>query len=112
MDGQRQNRDGYTRDRLQVPGRVVERPDLDQRLVEVRKRAAEQNGVAVGLRTRDRGGPQRAAAAAHVLDHDRAEQRLHLLRPWTPDQVVCAAGRKRNHELDRSLGIALRARDR
>src|SRR5207248_1324896 len=82
--------------------RIVQRPVLEDRLGDVGRGAAEQDGVAVGARTRDRSGAQRRAAAALVLDHDGAEQRLDLLRPRPADGVEPAARRKRNHQPDLS----------
>jgi hypothetical protein len=67
--------------------------------------AAEQDGVAVGLRARDLAGGDGAAAAALVLDIDGAEQRLHSLGPLPRDDVVHPAGRERHHQLDRPLRI-------
>src|SRR6266540_1578634 len=53
----------------------------------------------------------RTAAAADVLDHDRAEQRFDPLRPRTADGVVRPARRERNHQSYRPRWIALRPCD-
>jgi hypothetical protein len=68
MDCKRQSSDRQARNRIQVLHRIIERPALEQRLVDVGKGAAEQNGVAVRAGAGDRGGTQRAAGAADVFD--------------------------------------------
>jgi len=98
-------------DRIEVLDRIVERPVLEQRLVDVRQRAAEQQRVAVGLRAGDRGGAHRGAGAADVLDHHGAEQRLDPVRPRPAEPVIGAARRERYDEADRTLRIALRRRE-
>ena len=95
-------------DRIEIFHRIVERLRLEQRLVDVRLRAAEEQRVAVGLRARDRRGADRRPAAADVLDDDRAEQRLHLLGPRPADRVERAARRERNDQPDRARRIGLR----
>src|SRR5262249_4434251 len=86
------------RNRIQVLNRIIERPALEQRLVDVREGAAEQNGVAVRTGTGDRGGTQRTTAAADVFDDHRAEQRFDLFHPWPREGVERATRRKWNHE--------------
>src|SRR6516165_608749 len=78
---------------------------LEDGLSDVGARTAEQNGVAVRPRPRDRSSAERASAAALVLDHDRAEERLYPLRPWPANRVVTAARRKRHHQSDGTVGI-------
>src|SRR5215813_8682975 len=114
MDCERQSNDRQARNRIQVLNRIIERPALEQRLVDVRKGAAEQNGVAVGAGVGDRGSTQRTTAAANVFDEHRAEQRFDLLHPWSGEGVERATGRKWNPEPDRSRRIgfcACNARD-
>jgi len=62
------------RDRLEIPHRIERRPARRNRREHQRTAAAEQKGVAVGRRPRDRGGAQRTAGAADVLDHHGAER--------------------------------------
>ena len=109
MDCERQSNDRQARNRIQVLNRIMERPALEQRLVDVREGAAEQNGVTVRTGAGDRGGTQRTAAAADVFDGHRAEQRFDLLHPWPGEGVECATRRKWNHEPDRSRRIGFRA---
>ena len=101
MDRKRQSNDRQARNRIQVLNRIIERPALEQRLVDVREGAAEQNGVTVRTGAGDHGGTQRTAAAADVFDDHRAEQRFDLLHPWPRERVERSARRKWNHEPDR-----------
>src|SRR5262249_34348094 len=82
---------------------------LEQRLVDGRQRAAEQNSVTVRACAGYRGGTQRAAAAADVLDNYGAEQRFHLFHPWACESIEGAAWRKRNHQPNRPRWIGFRA---
>src|SRR5215470_14475319 len=111
MDRKRQSNDRQARNRIQVLNRIIERPALEQRLVDVREGAAEQNGVTVRTGAGDRGGTQRTAAAADVFDDHRAEQWFDLLHPWTCEGVERATRRKWNHEPDRPRRIGVRACD-
>src|SRR5262249_48279432 len=99
------------RNRIEILDRIVERPALEQGLVDVRLCPAEQDGVAVRRSAYDRSGAERSAAPADILDHYRAKERLELCRQRTPDRVKGAAGRKRNDQPDRPRRIALRPRD-
>src|SRR5262245_7134775 len=110
MDCERQSNDRQARNRIQVLNRIIEWPALEERLVDVREGAAEQNGVAVRAGAGDRGGTQRTAAAADVFNDHRAEQRFDLLYPWPGEGVECATGRKWNHEPDRPRRVSLRPR--
>src|SRR6266540_6519113 len=107
MDRKRQSNDRQARNRIQVLNRIIERPALEQRLVDVREGAAEQNGVTVRTGAGDRGGTQRTAAAADVFDDYRSEQRFDLLHPWPGKEVERATRRKWNHEPDRPRRIGL-----
>src|SRR5262245_4606183 len=111
MDRKRQSNDRQARNRIQVLKWIIERPALEQRLVDVREGAAEQNGVPVWTGAGDRGGTQRTAAAADVFDDHRAEQRFDLFHPWPGEGVERATRRKWNHEPDRPRWIGLRPRD-
>src|SRR5262249_786752 len=104
----RQSNDRQARNWIQVLNRIIEWPALEQRLVDVREGAAEQNGVAVRAGAGDRGGTQGTAAAADVFNDHGAEQRFHLLHPWSGERVECATRRKWNHEADRSRRIGFR----
>src|SRR5438552_12159485 len=84
---------GHARNRIQVLDRVIQRPALEQGLVDVRLRAAEQDRVAIRPGACDGGGTERRAAATDVFNHHRAEQRLDLIRPWTTDGVERTTGR-------------------
>ena len=106
MNGERESRNHHIGNRLELLERIVERTALEDRLGDVGARSAQQDGVAVGTGAGDRGGAERTAAAALVLDHDGAEQRLDLLRPRAADGIEPAARRKRNHQPDRTIGIA------
>jgi hypothetical protein len=77
----------------------------------VRLRPAEQDGVAVRRCAHDGNGTERGTAAANVLDHDRAEMGLQLVRQWAADEVVGTARWKGNDQPDRSRRIILRPRD-
>src|SRR5262249_37764034 len=109
MDCERQSNDRQARNGIQVLNRIIERPALEQRLVDVREGAAEQNGVAVPAGAAYRGGTQGNAAAADVFNDRRAEQGFDLLHPWPGEGVECATRRKWNHEPDRSRRIGFRA---
>jgi hypothetical protein len=56
------------RDRRKILDRIIGRLRHGDRVEHVGSGTAKQQRVAVGLRTRDRGGPDRAAGAALVLD--------------------------------------------
>src|SRR6516165_4602846 len=101
MDRERENYHSQACNRIEILERIVERPTLEQRLVDGRQRAAEQNGVTVRVRAGYGGGPQRATAAADVLDNHGAEQRFHLFHPWACEGIERTAGRKRNYQPDR-----------
>jgi len=100
----------HARNRIEILDRIVERPALEQSLVDVRLRPAEQDGVAIRRSADDRSGAERSAAPADILDHHRAKERLELVRQRTADEVVGAAGRERNDQPDRARRIALRPR--
>src|SRR6516165_3687430 len=108
MDCKRQSNDRQARNRIQVLNRIIERPALEQRLIDVWEGAAEQNGVTVRTGAGDRGRTQRTSAA-DVFDDHRAEQRFDLLHPWPGEGVEPATRRKWNHEPDRSRRIGFGA---
>ena len=113
MHRERERRDGNVGDRLEVLDRIVERPRFQNRLGDVGARSAKQKCVAVGTGMRDGGGAERTSAAALIFHDDSAEQRLDPLGPRAPDGVESAAGRERNDQTDRPLGIVrCRARSR
>lgn len=97
--------DAQDRDRREVLDRIVERMIGRDRIDHVRAGTALQQGVAVGRRVRDHGSAERAAGAADVLDHDGADERLHLLRPGPADGVVDAAGGEGNDQPDGAFRI-------
>src|SRR5207245_11243137 len=66
----------HARNRIEILDRIVERPALEQGLVEVRLRPAEQDGVAVRRSAYDCSGTERSAAPTDILDHHRAEERF------------------------------------
>src|SRR5262249_34060185 len=109
MDRKRQSNDRQARNRIQVLNRIIERPALEQRLVDVREGAPEQNGVTVRTGASAGGGTERPAAAADVVDDRRAEQRFALSHPWPGEGVDRAARRKGAREPDRPRRIGLRA---
>ncbi len=109
MHRHRKGGDGDAGDRLEVFERVELRPVLEQRLGDMRRRAAKQQRVAVGPRARGLRRAEGAATPPDILDHQRAEPSFHLLRPRAADRVVCSARRKRDHEPYRSRRIVLRA---
>src|SRR5215468_8472375 len=108
IDCDGESEESHARNRVQVLDWIVQWPALEQGLVDMRNRAAQQKGVAIGAGARDRSGAQRTAGAAYVLDGNRAEQRFHLVRPWAGDKVVSTARRKRNDEPDWPRRIGLR----
>src|SRR5262245_4514810 len=73
MDSDTENIGGHARDRIQVLDWVVERPALEQDLVDVGLRASEQDRVAVRTGARDSGGPQGRATPADILNDHSAE---------------------------------------
>ena len=69
----------------------------------------EQDGVAVGRALGDRAGCERAAGAGAIVHHDLLAERLaHLLGHHARQRIVAAAGRERNDQRDRPVGIGLR----
>jgi len=113
MHRERKRRDGNVGDRFEVLDRIVERSCFQNRLGDVGARSAKQKCVAVGTGMRDGGGAERTSAAALIFHDDSAEQRLDPLGPRAPDGVESAAGRERNDQTDRPLGIVrCRARSR
>src|SRR6266496_4445353 len=87
MHGDAQNIGGYAGNRIQIFDRIIERLALEQRLVDVRLRPAEQDRVAVGAGTCDGGSSERRTAAADIFNDHCSEQWLHLVRQWATDGV-------------------------
>ncbi len=100
--------DRRTRNRSQVLDRIVERPALEQRLVDVRLRPTEQDRIAVRRGARDGGPTQRRTATAHILKYHSTEQRLDLVRQRAPDGVERTARREGDHKPDPPRRIFLR----
>jgi hypothetical protein len=111
MDRQREGGNCDAGDRLQVVERVELRSVLEQRLGDVGGRTAEQQRVAIGSGARGLRRADRAAAAADVLDHDRAKQRFHSVRPRATDGVERPARREWNHKPYWPRRIGLRSGD-
>jgi hypothetical protein len=95
-------------DRIEVLVRIVERLCLQQRFVDVRERAAEQDGVPVGARLGDRRRAERCTGTADVLHDDRSEQRLDPVGPGPRQRIIRASGRERHDEANGPIGIRLR----
>ena len=87
------------------PDRIVGEIAHRQRVEHMRAGPAEQQRISVGRGARDRGGSERAAGPALVLDHDGAERALHAFGPQAGGDVVDAAWRERHHQADRAVGI-------
>jgi len=68
-----ENIGGDACDWIQVLDWIIERPTLEQCLVDVRQRPAEQDRVAVRLGACDGGGTYRSTATTDVFNHHRAE---------------------------------------
>ena len=67
-----------------------------------------QDGVAIRRRMgRKLGADDAAGAGAIINDHLLAEPIAHLLRDGAADDVVAAAGRERDDQPDRAIGIIL-----
>src|SRR5215472_3024213 len=94
----RKRHDCQVSNRIEILHRIIEWPALEQRLVDMREGAAEENGVAIRAGAGDGGSTQRTTAAADVFNDHCAEQRFDLLHPWPGKRVECATRRKRNHE--------------
>src|SRR4029078_13376328 len=94
----------------EVLHRIIERPRLDERFVDMRQRPCRQKRVAVWLTAPPPCRTNRCTAAANVLDDDRTEKRLHFLRPRPSDEVVCPARGERGDEPDLPRRIRLRPR--
>jgi hypothetical protein len=72
---------------------------------------AEEQGVAVGRGSGDRGGAEVARGAGPVLDHDRlTEARAEAVGDHPRARVRDAARRERHHDAHRLRWITLRAR--
>jgi hypothetical protein len=108
MHGDAQNIGGYAGNRIQILDRIIERPALEQRPVDVRLRPAEQDRTAAGSGTRDGGSSERRTAATDVFNHHRSEQGLYLVRQWATNGVERSSWWERNDESDRPCWIALR----
>src|SRR5262249_52019121 len=67
IDCDGQGEEGHARNRVEILDWIVQWPALEQGLVDMRERAAQQKGVAIRAGARDRSSTQRAAAAADVL---------------------------------------------
>src|SRR5262249_40596463 len=75
---------------------------------ENRRGVDEADGIAVGRRRRERREADFAASAGAVDDHDlraATEVLLHVGRERPRDEVGAAAGRERDDQGDRALGI-------
>jgi hypothetical protein len=102
----REGGDRDRRDRHQILDGVERRLGLEQRLGDVGGRAAEQQRVTVGARTRGLRCADAAASAADVLDYHSAEERLDAVGPRSAHGVECATRRKRHDQPHRAIGIA------
>jgi hypothetical protein len=72
---------------------------------------ADEDGVAVGCRARDRAGRNRAVCPGLVVDHHRLlEGSAQLIRDDTRGWIDAAADRERHHERDGPARIILRKR--
>src|SRR5262245_17068256 len=109
MHSDTKNVRGHRCNRIEVFDWVVKRGALEQGLIDVRERSAEQKRVAVRRGVGNRGGTDGTPATSYVFDDDYTKQAFHLIRERSADGIECAAGRKRNHEPDRVSWIALRA---
>src|SRR4029078_2371010 len=73
----------------------------------LRRGAAEQDAIAVGLRMRHVARADDAAATAAVVANDGAENGLHPLSPEPADDVMHAGWDGWDHEPDRAAWIGL-----
>src|SRR5215207_6976222 len=87
------------RDRVQIFHRIIERPALEQGLVDQGLGAPEQNRVPIRFCPCDRGRADGRASPTHVLDDDSAEQGLYPICPGTTHSVKRSPRRERNDEL-------------
>ena len=71
--GDHQRADRNAHDRIEILDRIVERLGLQQRLVDVRQRATEQERVAIRPRARGSRRASNVATAADVLNHRSAD---------------------------------------
>src|ERR1700704_4014397 len=99
------------RNRIEVFDRVIERPALEQGLVNVRLSSTEQDRVAIRTGASDGSCTKRRATATDVFNHHRSDKRLHFVRPWATDKVECAARRKRHNKPNWLGRVSLRPRD-
>ena len=82
-----------------IEAEVREKPDIGGQ----RTHIAEDQRVAVGIRADHAAGPDRRAAAGHVLDDDGlAEDFAHAPGDDPGQHVRRAPGRGRDHECDRA----------
>ncbi len=96
------------RDLDDVAPHVERKVVLHQRRNDLAAKAANQERVAIRRRAHDLAHADEAIAARLVLDDDGgAEPVLQKLRDQAAHDVGDAAGRERDHELDRPAGIAL-----
>ncbi len=94
---------GHDRDRREVPDRIVGDLARVGRNGELGD-GHEQQRMTVRLRLRDLGRRNGARGADNVLDDERLPERAReALRGDTRKEIGDAAGRKRDHERDRSL---------
>src|SRR5882672_7415285 len=78
IDGDGPRAEGDARNWVQLLDWIVQRSVLEQGLIDMRDCAAPQKGIAVEASSRDRRSTHRTAAATHILDDNRAQQRFHL----------------------------------
>ena len=102
MYGDAEKIDGNARHWIQILQRIIEWSRLEQRFVDMGLGAAEQQSVAIGLRSRHSRGTQRRPAAADVFNRDSSKQGVHFFRPGPADGVKSAPRWEWNDKADRS----------
>ena len=109
---QRHRRGRDQRNRREVAHGVIRQLAIKGRVDRVRADSRHQKRLPIGDRPRDGVGPDRAARAATIIDHDRRLERFaQHLRQRPGDDVGRTTGRERHHEADLLAGERLRARD-
>ena len=100
-------------DRREILVRIVGQPPVEPGGGRKGRGGADHDGVAVGLRARDRGGAQRGARTAAIFhDEGLAEPLLQAFGNDARQRIGAAASRKWHDDLDRAIGIGLRERGR
>ena len=98
---------GHAGDSIQILRRIIKRPALQESLIQMCLRPAQQKRVAIGRGAHDSRCAKRATPSTNVFDDNSAQRRFHLFRPRPSNEVERAAWWKRNNKSHRPSWIGL-----